>query len=77
MAQKFRVLAVLLNDLDSVPSAQMATQNHLQSQFREVRCPLRTPTGTRHACGAYTYMQAKHSQNISFQNNNNINAQKG
>ena len=58
MAHQFRALAILAEDLGSIPSTHMMAQNPINSQlqFQGIQCPLLASKGTRHACGMHTYM---------------------
>lgn len=50
-------------DLGSVPSTNMGTQNcqSLRLQMQRSQCPPLTSMGVGHSCGTHTYTQAKHS----------------
>ena len=53
-------VVVLPEDTASVPRTLVAAYSHVQLQFLEARHLLLTVTGSGHACGAHTYMQAKY-----------------
>lgn len=65
MAQHFRAMAVLSEDPGPVPStARQFTTTRFHSQG--TCCLLLASSGTRHADGAYTHMQAKDSNVKKF-----------
>lgn len=62
MIQQLRGLPTLPEDLGSIAGTCKEAHSHLWLQFQGMRCPLLK--GTRHACGAGSYMQVNHSYNI-------------
>ena len=60
MVQKLRALVVLVEDLGLVTSTHMTLS--LLYTLQGIRCPPLASPGTRHTCGAHTYMQATHSK---------------
>jgi hypothetical protein len=58
MAQQLRALAVLLEDLGSMPSTHVAAHNCLTLLARDP-CHLVTSTSIRLAFGTQTYVQAE------------------
>lgn len=58
MAQQLRPPAALAEDLDWLPGAYMGLTMICNSSFRDSDCfLLLASTGTKHTCGAHTYMQ--------------------
>ena len=60
MAQWFRILAALPEDLGSILSTYMAAHSLLSLQTDRIQCPLLDCLGTRHTSGAQTQLQARH-----------------
>jgi hypothetical protein len=48
----------LPEDPGSIPSPHTTDHNHLELKSQVIRGPLLTSKGTRHVCGAHTYMNA-------------------
>ena len=64
MAQWLRTLPVLTEDLNLIPSTQVA-YNYLYLQSQMMQCLL-TSVGTRHTHGAQTNIHAKTPKHITF-----------
>jgi hypothetical protein len=58
-AEWLRALVALVENSDLVPSVH--TRNHNSNSNGSDGLPLLTSSGTRHLCGARTYLQTKHS----------------
>ena len=70
MAQWLRMLTVLAEDQDLVPSIHMVSHNYLQLRFPGIQCPLLASKGTTDTCGTqayirtYTHTQINNKQNF-------------
>ena len=60
MAQRLRALVALPEDMGSISSTYMVTQNHLELQIK-ISGALFWPPQVLHAHDEQPYMQAKHS----------------
>lgn len=65
MAQGLRSVAVLPEDIGSVPSIHMDANNCLQPQFQRSIYLLLAFEGTGHTCGRQTYIQAKYPYTLN------------
>jgi hypothetical protein len=65
MAQQPRALAVLQEDLGSVPSTHTAVQSLLEPQFQGIQPPQQVHSSV-HKCGKHSYTEDKSKIKIVF-----------
>ena len=63
MTEQLRALAALTEDLRSIHSTHMVVYQTSITPFPGNILLSSDSEGTKHACGAHIYMQAKHPQN--------------